>query len=138
MKSFEDNVKNFSILLIKLYWCLYFCHMRSCSISGFCFYKLSDSQASTSGPTSLFLELQGFFVFVLICIISFLNSLYKLCSVSDNVCMHLYSVLTFVSLLSMHIFDFKCYSNARLSFREAYGGYTFRRQHEYGHLTLSW
>lgn len=70
---------------------MYICHMRSYSIRGFCFYKLSDSQASTSGPASLFLELQGFFVFVLICIISFLNSLYKFCSVSDNVCMHLCS-----------------------------------------------
>lgn len=30
------------------------------SLGGFCFYKLSDSQASAAGPASLFLELQGF------------------------------------------------------------------------------
>lgn len=62
--------------------------MRNHSVSGFCFYKLSDSQASTSGPASLNLEFQGSFVFVSICIISFLNSS-QLCSVLDNVCMHL-------------------------------------------------
>lgn len=49
---------------LKLCWYLHFCHKRTCSMSGSCFYKLSESQASTSGPASLFLELQGFCFFI--------------------------------------------------------------------------